>query len=511
MRRLTKSCLVVVVSAIASIVGARTPVLANPPETPAAPTAEALFAFHAAAAKTLRTAIIEETVSETSNRMAEEFKATLSEHLREARTAALSGPDMTDAARTQIEQQFKNLEARSGGMATTARLNATRSLDRKVQIDLAGGLTRFDDRDLRDLQKLCEENGLSDADRLSLDQTASRIFRSDGEFRLHEFPTNKLAAVEPHPRYSVDQESLRFGLLPEWARAAEIETTIQNDPASTTGDVALEGRRQGKLAYRAVLSRDTGFRVTKFEQFYGEDQLSSRTECTDYRLVNEQYTPFRVMTTHPESGKPEHVLWRQEQIIRSAKLNDNAPIDAAVFDIPRDYIIDVIAGNKLPNEISRTAPRADGASPAPAKPDVPRRVLSASQPGTYLELVIIKWQMYARGFSSQYKLEDEQRQKADEIMREAEEEARAYWAKHKEKMEKLLASITEIRKNRATTQPDQEKKLAELEKDLTEPLLRIFDAHIAERLNSLPTRAQRKDGGDPEKVPDIRPFTIYGF
>lgn len=128
-----------------------------------------------------------------------------------------------------------------------------------------------------------------------------------------------------------------------------------------------------------------------------------------------------------------------------------------------------------------------------------------TRPATFVDEVVGKWQAYTARFGKQFKLDDEQCQKAEGVGREAEEAARAYWAKHKSALDPLLMVMQKMKEDRAASQPDQAKKLAALQKELTGPFEKIFETRIEAKLKSIPTRAQFKEGGKVEAGPDLAP------
>jgi len=159
------------------------------------------------------------------------------------------------------------------------------------------------------------------------------------------------------------------------------------------------------------------------------------------------------------------------------------------------------AASRQPSSPSKTG-TASPASPAPSNPARGGRhhgVAAPGQAGTDFES---QWEAYVREFIQRYKLDDDQTQRAQAILKDCQEQARNYMGKRKSTIEDLEKRIAEAN---AANKPKEAKEAQDRKAKLLEPIGQIFEKQLKPKLDRLPTRAQRQaaiqTGGRPSGKP----------
>lgn len=118
----------------------------------------------------------------------------------------------------------------------------------------------------------------------------------------------------------------------------------------------------------------------------------------------------------------------------------------------------------------------------------PQQILKAAVPIS--RSFETEWAKYTREFCDRYALNEEQRQAANRILNDCEEQARRYFDSRKAEVDALLERWEKAKT--ATSAPAEivNRLLAE-GLDLKRPVQRIFDERLKPRLETLPTKAQR--------------------
>lgn len=104
------------------------------------------------------------------------------------------------------------------------------------------------------------------------------------------------------------------------------------------------------------------------------------------------------------------------------------------------------------------------------------------------------WERYTREFIAKYNLNDEQAAKANATLKDCQEQAARVIKGKESQIEQIEKQISEL-KSPENKDKDKATKLADLEKQknkLLEPIGDIFEKKLKPRLDTLPTRAQRK-------------------
>lgn len=111
-----------------------------------------------------------------------------------------------------------------------------------------------------------------------------------------------------------------------------------------------------------------------------------------------------------------------------------------------------------------------------------RQVVSTASPSDFET----EWEAYTREFIAKYKLDAAQTQKAWLACKEAQSRARRYLARRKEHIDELKQRVAE------SSSADERRSLTLQLAGLVEPVHEIFTSYLVPRLESLPTRLQRK-------------------
>jgi hypothetical protein len=131
---------------------------------------------------------------------------------------------------------------------------------------------------------------------------------------------------------------------------------------------------------------------------------------------------------------------------------------------------------------------ARGASDAGARGTAP-----ASSPATDASLTFEgRWERYTREFIEQYRLDEEQQQKAWLILRQCQARAKAYLASRESAFERLEKRIAEVEELDAAKRPAVQQELMAEREALFAPVDDIFERQLKPGLEKLPTRAQRQ-------------------
>ncbi len=111
-----------------------------------------------------------------------------------------------------------------------------------------------------------------------------------------------------------------------------------------------------------------------------------------------------------------------------------------------------------------------------------------------------EWEKYVREFIDRFKLDEDQQQRANLILKECQEQADTYRSSKKSEIETIDKKIAEINQSKDKDKP---KQLAEANKQrdkLMEPVNRIFE-RLKSKLDQIPTRAQRKAAEEAKPTP----------
>jgi hypothetical protein len=113
------------------------------------------------------------------------------------------------------------------------------------------------------------------------------------------------------------------------------------------------------------------------------------------------------------------------------------------------------------------------------------------------------WEAYTRHFIGEYKLNQEQTQKALSILKSCQEQAEAHVSAHKSDFDRLDERVSALTKLKAEERAKAEAGIKRDRQKLLKPLDDIFEQQLKPRLDKIPTRAQRK-AADERKAPKER-------
>jgi hypothetical protein len=136
-----------------------------------------------------------------------------------------------------------------------------------------------------------------------------------------------------------------------------------------------------------------------------------------------------------------------------------------------------------------------------------------------------EWEQYTRQFIEKYQLNDEQTQKALDILKNCQSQGERYLRSKESQLSALEARSQAAAQNpgkdgKSPGRGDEQNKIQQERQKLFEPLTSIFEKQLKPRLDRLPTRAQRKAaesnpnpikvgaGGKPAAPPAARPRVV---
>lgn len=108
-----------------------------------------------------------------------------------------------------------------------------------------------------------------------------------------------------------------------------------------------------------------------------------------------------------------------------------------------------------------------------------------------------EWEQYTKQFIERYKLDDEQKTKAMQILKDCQDQGNRYVTSRKARIEAIDEELKKLGND--ANAAEQRKKLTEQRGKLLDPLTQIFERQLKPRLEKLPTRAQRRDAENPPK------------
>jgi hypothetical protein len=118
------------------------------------------------------------------------------------------------------------------------------------------------------------------------------------------------------------------------------------------------------------------------------------------------------------------------------------------------------------------------------------------------------WEAYTRRFIAKYRLNDDQSQRAMNILHACQQQADAYLERQSDELARLDRNLREAETSSA---PDREaaiQRVYDRRATLRKPIDRIFEEQLKPRLETLPTRAQRVAAeGETKPSPTTRPAT----
>ena len=127
-----------------------------------------------------------------------------------------------------------------------------------------------------------------------------------------------------------------------------------------------------------------------------------------------------------------------------------------------------------------------------------------------------EWEKYVRDFIERYQLNEGQKQRAEAILKDCQEQARSHIAKRKSQLDDLDRRVAALSDADPKVKAKKQAKLNEQKTRLLEPIGRIFESQLKPRLDKLLTASQRaagekagrptgRPGGEAGKPPVRRP------
>lgn len=181
-----------------------------------------------------------------------------------------------------------------------------------------------------------------------------------------------------------------------------------------------------------------------------------------------------IVETYPpqEAGKGEVLIWDGEKPTPMSDFRERI-VSGELKRGPRNRAA-LKAGSEQPPEFVAAARR--GLRPEETGPGALRARLT-------------RWAKYTEEFIKRYALDEDQAQKARQVLHDAEERARQAVASRREPLSQVEADLeTAAREQNQERRAEADRRL----KDLLRPLDDLFNDMLKPRLESIPTRKQRE-------------------
>jgi len=298
------------------------------------------------------------------------------------------------------------------------------------------------------------------------------------------------------PRWLNENRPKIQTLTNEW-----VEMYMGSDPPDPQ-DVALWAQRVQPLLgeFREVI----GNVATDMREYMTEDQLVTLDAELGVFNVGLNMTQGRIQGWADGGFNPE-IDWHRSPGFREVEAQRREELEAAV-SIARTEAYSR-AGVKPPADVLPGGAGAAGSKSPGAAGEAASAQPGSAEPGAKPSAVD-EWSAYVEGFIRKYDLNEAQRNSAYRILKMS-RESRDKWlarnAPRMEKIEKLFASAKD---------PDALKKAEEEYRKLQEPIDNMF-ARMKERLEAIPTRAQRQAAqqnppAPAANTPTAKPATAAG-
>ncbi|MCH7871982.1 MAG: hypothetical protein IID33_09820 [Planctomycetes bacterium] len=478
---------------------------------------ERIEAAHAARARALRTVELQERVVTRIETVPGELDKFFDSQMEAVARLVEMAQTKSEHVQKQLAPQIEQLLESVDPTMLIIQLNKKLDIRRKSIIDFVNGRSRHEDIDLRPIDKLAEQYGLTEMQRWSLNKS-STLIQKRGESILLMSHVDRLAILGAYGEYGAEMERLKFGLIPERMFDSErYQLSVESDSGGST--VRLVGRTGGADAsprFVAILERGSGFLMTRFTTFDDSGATMWEWAWSDYRPVGSVMVPFRSVRTSPRGDIRDYFV--QERTVE--QVNVNVDVDDASFEIPADYRIQDLRMSKIAaGERSKPQPQspaisetdeakkgddetrqqvlergsgsADGQKEARAIPEgtedeAPGRTIVRSRRADEGE-----WERYTREFVARFKLDDQQHNAARRILRDCQEQRGRYLASKRERIDQLQKRLSANESDKADRLLREFENARRELKELKRPVVKIFEKQLKPRLDKLPTRAQR--------------------
>lgn len=167
--------------------------------------------------------------------------------------------------------------------------------------------------------------------------------------------------------------------------------------------------------------------------------------------------------------------WLNGDVLPCKRVTDCVPM---LLDEHRT-ILSRLGRSEPPLTDTVSAVKSDTAGPAPA-----------TQPS------MGEWERYTRAFIDHYRLDDAQRQRALQVLRECQERAHTHMTRIQNEFELLSKREEAVKRDASATAAQGMEEITTARGELLKPIGLIFERELKPRLERLPTRAQRATAGD---------------
>jgi hypothetical protein len=309
------------------------------------PSISELKSVHADLLAAVKTLVIQQKVVELRKPLPKEdekIRADLTQMATAAHAQAMARPNLTAAQREQVDAHLGDQLAAIEATLTVVRLNEAVALEQAVFVDLVNGNARYDNRDLRALDRLSRDNGVDRQNALTLDKTGTTILTRARRVELMP-QADKLAVVTANPVFSLEEQAYRLGILPACLFANGVDLQVTELVPTVPDELRLVGRRDGAVFFAATLRADIGYRFSALT-IYGDDgKPSEEFTAADFRKTGETLVPFR--TSYTVNGGDVDACLIERQEVRSAEVNAALPDRA--FSTPAEYHVQKIGVAEL--------------------------------------------------------------------------------------------------------------------------------------------------------------------
>ncbi len=178
------------------------------------------------------------------------------------------------------------------------QLNRNIKFARTSSIDFANTRARYDDADLRDLQRLGAENNLGPAQMLSLTRSMSTILKPDRNTSLMPqagfVATVRSGGRGPGQRFDADEERLALGIIPRRVFDGALQLEVPH-PEGVRGEVEVIGRNRasGREEVRFFVRPEFGYRLSRWVAYSPPGEVAETFRAWDFRKTDGVFVPFR--------------------------------------------------------------------------------------------------------------------------------------------------------------------------------------------------------------------------
>jgi hypothetical protein len=342
-----------------------------------APILDAVAAANGRNADGIRTVVVEQTVSERYKERPGEQEESRERLARWAETQNRLEAAHVQTAPAEIRDRVQQKGAQR--LASVDASSRVSQLNKNVKV--ARNRARYDDRDLRDLDRLAAENGLGPERMVDLTRSGSQILRVDRSATLKP-EAGLLALVLPQPRFDLRGERLSLGIIPSGVFDGALHLEVLRRGTNSMPEIEVVGRdsQSGHAKVRFAVRPDYGLRLVRWTVYDPDENVVEDFRASDFRRIHGVFIPFRTELRRSAYGVPDYYV--RETVVQSARVN--VPLTDDFFEIPAAYRVqNIITGD--PIYTKRAKPSASVGGTLPLKRPHPwemRIELPGSRPAT---------------------------------------------------------------------------------------------------------------------------------